>query len=186
MRKRGGPVGTTLAVSIALALTACVPSPHTVTPTPEATATPVFASDAQALAAAKAAYEGYLAASNLVAHSGAKDTSPMRRWESARQYSKDSKSFEELIIRREHTSGNSTFSRFTLQRVETNSDGTVTVGIYVCLNIEKARVLDQHDRDVTPHRPELLPLQLTFISGVMPPTSLLLDRSQVWPGNNSC
>ena len=60
----------TLALASALVLTGCTaPPPHTVAVS-SPTATPVFASDEEALAAAVEAYEKYLAVSDQIAQEG--------------------------------------------------------------------------------------------------------------------
>ena len=68
---RTGPVILTVAVLFALA--GCVPSDSQPSAAPSPSATPVFASDAEALAAAEKAYAAYLKVSDEIANDGGKD-----------------------------------------------------------------------------------------------------------------
>jgi hypothetical protein len=185
MRKRGGPVGTTLAVSIALALTACVPSPHTVTPTPEATATPVFASDAQALAAAKAAYEGYLAASDQIGNDGGRDPERISKWVAPGRLPEEVKIFLDFAKTGHRLIGRSSFFDFRLQSLSHAADGSALLAAYVCDDVSRTKVVDATGADITPKlRPRIVPLQVRFKN--LTGAQFLVEGSEPWSGEDFC
>ena len=187
MRKRGGPVGTTLAVSIALALTACVPSPHTVTPTPEATATPVFASDAQALAAAKAAYEGYLAASDQIGNDGGRDPERISKWVTKAWLPHELKSFSDFGKSGNRLSGRTTYTYFVLERRTQLALNDYEIDTYICVDISESRLRNRAGRDVTPaSREDMIPVEAEFLTTNPGQGQLLFGGSRPWPGTNFC
>jgi hypothetical protein len=185
MRKRGGLVGTTVAASIALALTACVPSPHTVAPTPEATATPVFASDAEALAAAKTAYEGYLAASDQIGNDGGRNPERISKWVGPGRLPEELKIFLDFAKTGNRLVGRSSFFDFRLQSLSRDADGSAVLAAYVCDDVSRTKVVDATGADITPKlRLRIVPLQVRFKT--LAPTRFLVEGSEPWSGEDFC
>jgi hypothetical protein len=181
----------TLAVAGALAVTlsACTPTAATVTPaaTPVATAKPVFASDAEALAAAEKAYAGYSAASDAVARDGGTNPARISDWVTMDWLAEEVSAASEFALSGHHLSGRTTYSSFALQSVGQNPLGEAVVGAYICLDVSGAKVLDTHNVDVTPpSRPNVIPIEVQFTSRAAASSTLVLSKSDPWPGTNFC
>jgi hypothetical protein len=183
MRFVTSAAGATLA---ALILAGCVQQPRPVVPSSTPTVAPVFATDADALAAAKTAYAGYLAASDAVARNGGDGVAALAAWESAPQFQRDRSSFRRFRSLKGHMVGASSFSHFKLESSSAEIGGSVRLEIYVCLNVTDTKLIDAAGRDVTPSRPLVVPLQLTYSSTKNAPRDLRLDGSDLWSGANFC
>jgi hypothetical protein len=185
MRTRKKVAAPVLAIVVVLALAGCVqPSPHII-PTAVPTTKPVFATDAAALAAAKKAYIGYLAASDEVAHDGGEGVDRLRPWVSASQFKRDSKSLAEMKAEGHHTTGASAFSDVALERSETINDKAAVVA-YICLQIGGTQLLDGSGANIGANRPLALPLEVSFVGTSAHAKTLIVDRSVTWSGTDFC
>jgi hypothetical protein len=176
----------TLVAGLALALAGCVPQPYPIVPTSQPTVAPVFKSDAAALAAAKKAYEGYLAASDAIARDGGRETSSLAELDTPKQLALDEASFARLAAANQHISGQSAYSHFTLQHIEQSAKGRVEIYAYSCIDVSGTHLLDEANNDITPDGNNVLPLQLTFVNVMAKSRALLVDGSETWSGNNFC
>jgi hypothetical protein len=178
---------TLVAALVVLLLAGCVPGDPLVTPEPEPDATPLFASDDEALAAATEAYAKYLKVSDAIAHDGGSDVERMQNLVTEVQYVKELNGFQQLLDQHLHFSGTSAFDNASLQSWVMLSPSTAQIVIYACSDVSSTRVLDADGHDVTPDsRPERTPLELEFTSASGDPRDLLLSRSEVWLGNDFC
>jgi len=177
-----------VAVGIAVAMTAsgCTKQPPPLAPDPTPTVRPVFASDAEALAAAEKAYAAYLRVNDQVARDGGRNVQLLKPIETPRQFAYDSKSFGNFLSSHSHVSGHSKYHKFALQQADSTADGGEVVKVYVCLDVSGTRVLNSRNQDVTPVGDEKLPLKVTFRSTSEAPSRLLLDGSDVWSGTDFC
>ena len=179
--------GLLLTVVTALLLSGCIPPGSTVTPEPMPSATPVFASEEEALSAAEAAYREYLAVSDLVAQDGGKD--PARFAEVVTQDWLDreidsAKTLEESGRRQK---GNSSFASIELQQLDQNDLARVLVVTYVCFDVGQLTFVNESGADVTPiDRPSFIPLQVTFESKGASNRSLLVAGNEPWTGEDFC
>ena len=169
-----------------LALAGCVQPPPRVIPTSEPSMAPVFASDADALAAAKKAFTGYLLASDSIAHSGGVNVDPLVDLDSPNQFARDKKTFATLHAASEHTSGQSSYSHFTLQSNESTGRGLVEIVAYACIDISNTQLLDAGGNLINSSRPSGAPLVLTFKNATSGSKSLVLDGSVTWQGQDFC
>jgi hypothetical protein len=172
-------------LAAALALTGCADSAPPVIPTAQPSTAPVFATSADALAAAKKAYVGYLGASDLVAHEGGDRVDPLRAWDSPRQFTNDERDFDLMRSQGHHTVGESTYSYFSLESFDMNA-GRAEVIAYVCLRIDATQLLDRSGADVGASRQLAIPLQVSFVSSEAGSQKLIVDRSVVWSGTDFC
>jgi hypothetical protein len=175
-----------LGAGLVFSLGGCVQQPRTILPTSSPSVPPVFKSDADALAAAKKTYDGYLLASDAVAHDGGGGLDRLSGWETRKQFLSDQKSFAAIEEAHEHIEGNSTYSHLIVQQIEQSANGLVRVDAYVCLDVSKTRLLAQTGQDVTPVGADVIPLQVTFSNQTAGSASLLLDGSDAWAGNDFC
>jgi hypothetical protein len=179
-------LGLIVIAATTFAASGCVQKPPPVIPTDKPSAAPVFKTDAEALAAARETYAKYVATSSEIAHDGGRGLERLDGIATKRELMTDSKEFGEFVHSSKHTTGQISFRDFRLQSVTTSSTNGVRLVAYACTDVSKTRVLDKSNHDVTPDRPEVLPLLLTFVSASPASKSLLLDWSEVWDGTNFC
>jgi hypothetical protein len=178
--------GFALLIAAALALTGCVQQAPHVIPTSEPSVAPVFKSDAAALAAAKKAYGGYLAASDQVAHDGGTGVNRLAVWDSPKQLKQDEQSFSVMKSDGHHTMGASAFSNMELQSSTVTRTGTAVVVVYVCIDVSRTTLLDSTGQNVGQSRSLVLPLEVNFESGPNSPKTLIVEGSSSWDGTNFC
>jgi len=180
---RTGPLLATAALLLALA--GCVPTSHPST-LPSASATPVFASDAEALAAAEKAYAAYLKVSDEVAQDGGKDPERFAKVVTAKWLPTEASSASTLQQSGRHQTGTTTFSHLQMEQW-TQVDRTVQVVAYTCLDSTNTRFLDVDGHDVTPSaRQTQLSLEVSFTSDPKSAAHLLVDSNEPWSGPTFC
>ncbi|MDQ1547300.1 MAG: hypothetical protein QOH69_2204 [Actinomycetota bacterium] len=185
MRTRKKVAALVVASVLSLTLAGCVqPSPHVI-PTSEPSTKPVFASDAEALAAAKSAFTAYLSVSDEVAHDGGAQVSRLAPLDSASQFKRDTKSFAEMQAEGHRTVGDSEFSDVALESSEV-SNGKAQVVAYICMQIGGTQLLDGAGANVGANRPLAVPLEVSFVSRAIGDKTLLVDRSDAWNGTDFC
>jgi len=146
-----------IALALALLPSGCSAHGTTAIPAAEPTSAPVFASDEDALAAAKMAYGNYLAISDLIS-----------------TFAKSG----------QHQVGLSTITNVKLQRLEDDGYGHVTVTIYACTDFSGTRFLDSAGQDVTPTASRAATLELEF--SLTPLSPLIMSGSGLWSGQSIC
>jgi hypothetical protein len=170
-----------------LALSGCVQHPPPAVPTSTPTATPVFATDADALAAAKTAYAGYLAASDAVGFDSGKDPERIAPWVTQQMLPNEFSSYAAMAKAGNRFSGPTSFTKFGLERRTQTVGGDAIVVVYTCLDLSKARTLDRNNRDITPKGlAHFLALEVSFTSRSAGSRSLILERSTPWQGVDFC
>lgn len=144
------------------------------------TASPVFASDEEALAAAQAAYERYSEASDQVVSSGTGDVAPLSELVTPEQLERERSEIETLVRSQRRIEGKAELASFALQDYQL--DGSATA--YVCLDVSGTRVVDASGRDVTP--PDRRPGQPLLVRFEFTEGELLLSGSEVWQSGDFC
>lgn len=178
---RTGPL--VLATAVMLALAGCVPSDSPATSAPSASPTPVFASDAEALAAAEAAYAAYQAAVDEVLFDGGSDPGRLKRLVSKRVYADELKGFQLASSKGWRSTGGTTFDRFTLESY-TPSDPSAVVIAYVCSDVSAVNVFDASGASVVAEsRPDRTPFEVTF---ALRDGDLTVASNDVWSGGGVC
>ena len=183
MGMRTGPA--LLAVAVLLTLAGCVPSTSHPTAAPSASATPVFASDAEALAAAEKAYAAYLKVSDEVAHDGGKDPERIANYVTPGRLQSELRTSDLFESKKIKTTGSTTFENAILQQVEVIGTGT-SVTLYACWDATGVRVVDIDGNDATPINRvdrQTLEIVLTTTKGKLP---LRLKSDDAWSGQSSC
>ncbi len=182
MRSRMRAVGLTLAFACALVVSGCTPPQSSPTPTPSPAATPVFASDAEALAAATAAYKKYILVSNLVAHSGGAQPDRISSVATGEVLRDDLSTFARFRSQMLRGTGSATFRNFRIQSTDVS---TGAIGAYVCLDVSDTDVVDAKGAStLTADRVTVVPFELKFERGSG--EDLLLAESSVWKGGSVC
>ena len=169
------PLALTLAVL--LTLTACVPAPNqsrqegTVAPTDA----PLFASDAEALAAAEEVYREYSVVADQVAEG--RDVQDLAKFVTNEWLEQETLTYLSLREEQKRLVGQSTIRSINLQSFADNR-----VVIYVCHETSNIRVIDASGADVTPaDRPPTATLQVTL---TVDESRLLISDSELW--STSC
>lgn len=171
-----------------LLLAGCMPVEPTVAPVPEPSATPAFASDEEALAAATDAYAKYLEVSDAITANGGVGVEEVSRLVTAEQYPKEVASFSAYSDRNLHTSGASVSEVFGLQSFSTGvGNDDTSIVIYVCVDVTGVAILNDSNEDVTPlNSPNRYPLEVEFASESSTPPGLKIARSETWSGTDFC
>ena len=170
---------------IAIALAGCSAQPPTSKETTSATEQkPLFATDAEALAAAEAAYANYLEVSDQIARDGGANPERLKGLVSDALYSEQLSAYKELQSSGIHAGGSTAMDHFRIQNFSNlASGGTFTT--YVCLDVSSNPVLDSQGSDVTPNnRQSRIPLSIGFVGEGS--KSLIINSSEVWTGTNFC
>jgi hypothetical protein len=171
---------------VALGLAGCVLQPPPTVPTSTPTVAPMFATDADALAAARTAYAGYLTASDAVNRNGGADMGPLVPWATEREIASDRQTLDTINRAHEHVVGHLNFYGLSLEHVEPAYRGITKVVVYVCLDVRDTKVLDSRGRDVTPTRSGVLPLEVTLDNGGHTVGHLQVRGSESWLGTDFC
>jgi hypothetical protein len=187
MRKPTSRPRAAIATSIALAgallvsVAGCAAAP-TASPagsSAPSAAAPLFASDAEALAAATAAYSKYLEVSDQIARDGGANPERLKPYVSASLLEQQVKEYQAIAGKALHAAGSSSFNSLKLQ-----SRTVSGVSAYVCLDVSGLRVLNAANSDVTPSsRQSKIPLSISVASAT---SGFLVDSSDVWTGTNFC
>jgi len=177
------------ATALVATLAACTPDEAppgaTAAGTPTPTATPVFATEAEALAAVETAYTGYTRASDAVAQSSGSEPERLTKWVTKDWWDVEISDAKAWRQSGERLQGRTRFFDLDIQRVTPTQSG-VTVGAYVCVDISHTKLLNRSGADITPaDRADVYALELEF-SSATPATRLVLGRSEPWSNPSRC
>ncbi|TFD42619.1 hypothetical protein E3T33_12270 [Cryobacterium sp. TMT1-2-1] len=171
------------------ALAACAPAP---TPVPghtaAATDAPVFASDEEALAAAKKAYAGYLHMSDQILMDGGSGPERIKGYASTRLAELEIESYGRTKAKGLRSTGGSLFSNMTIQsRGDATVQGRGVLTVYLCSDVSEVDFLDSRGQSVvSPSRPDRTPFEVSFDLASMDPVELLVASADVWQGAGIC
>jgi hypothetical protein len=175
--------GTALAV--VLLLSGCVPTAPPASPTPGARATPVFASEAEALAAATKAYAAYVKVSDEILAEGGNNPERIQEVATGVQLGADLSGFESARNGKVHSVGSTTFESVVLQQYDDKSDKGF-VGVYLCEDVSNVDVVDAGGISVvTVSRPDRVKYQVTFDRSNDRSAELLVAKKTAW-GDGKC
>jgi len=174
------------ALSLALllgSLAACTDVPRIPPPEPAATSTPLFATDQEALEAATAAYEEYLAAVDVLLQDPAGDLNALTAVASGGALLAAEESIQSFIQQGLRTTGPRELTNVVLQRADSDGE-TVEVGIYVCENVTTVDLLNSDDQSlVEADRPNLTAFEVVLLFAS---DGSRVDRRDVWVGGGVC
>lgn len=154
----------------------------TLPPTPSAT--PIFASEEEALAAAEEAYAAYSEMSDAISSEGGAEPERIAPFVTEDQLEREVETAEYFSSRSLRAVGSPTVTYFQLQQFSESVNGAEIV-VYVCLDVSETRVVDATGTDVTPpNRESIVPLEVEFEGEAA--DALLVSRSEVWSGSSFC
>jgi hypothetical protein len=179
---RTGPL--VLATAVMLALAGCVPSDSPATSAPSASPTPVFASDAEALAAAEAAYAAYLKVSDQILAGGGMHPEQLLEVASESVYATEAVGYASAKQKGWRSVGASKVDGAELQSYESN-DPSHLVTAYLCIDVSGVDVVDSAGVSVVSStRPDRTAFEISF--GLKNNKRLIVLNKQVWPGGGIC
>ena len=193
-RRVHGFVLAAIALPFALGtLSGCMGAPDSApvalaTPVTEATATPtdtppVFASNDEALTAAKDAYSEYQVMSNKIAHEGGAEAERISEYTGGEVLESELATYERMLTDKIHLVGDLAFDSFTLQSADLSSGDVIA---YVCLDVSQTDVIDAAGASVVPAgRPDRYPLQVALLHDSSA-NRLFVEKSDSWSGSNFC
>ncbi len=167
-------------------LTACTEATR-IPPPEQLTATePLFATDEEALEAATAAYEEYLAVSADASSRPSEDPKLVAPLVTEQYLSDFKRSLEQLAVGGLRTTGSTALVNSSLQQYFEDTGGA-TVVIYTCLDVTGATVVDAEGVDMTPaDRALLVSLEVTLVSPSSSTNPLQVANSEAWSGGAIC
>ena len=170
---------------LAVALSGCAGAPApTPTPTVSASAAPIFASDEEALAAAEAAYERFLAASAQATSKGGPGVAGLAAVASGNAYVSQVESVEDYLNDRVHSTGRRTFATYALQSVVLGADEVVVVSFYVCDDLRGLDVLREDGSSVVASDRVVDVPYLVVVEGER--ESMKVSEKALWERENFC
>jgi hypothetical protein len=172
--------------ALTLLLTGCVPSDPVVTPVPVPSATPLFATDADALKAAEDAYAAYLKVSDQILADGGADPGRIDAVATSSVAKEDLITFKKYAAQGLRLQGQITFSKTTLESYSPAPDSTEIVAVYLCIDVAATDVLDSNGRSVvSPGRQLVTAFEIGF--DVPKGSSVLkVSRHDAWTGADFC
>jgi hypothetical protein len=174
------------ALAVALLLSGCVPTPTPPSSTPKPTATPVFASEAEALAAATKAYAAYQRV--LDQAFSTYDTSRLTQVSSGSALSKAKASAMEYERAGKHQTGLAAIDKvsFVNSPLDSPQSDSFDAQAYLCLDLSDVDVLGGDGKSVVPpgsdrRFPVVASFKLSRSS-----QALIVDEDESWSGANFC
>ncbi len=179
-------LGLAVVAGLALGLTGCSqPSAHVI-PKSEPSAKPVFASDADALAAAKAAYLAYLAVSDQIMADGGANPERLLTVVTPAQLQIEQQGYEQVRSNHWHGIGETKLDLISLQGYFPGHRKGI-VSAYVCVDYGSTDVVDTAGKSVVwPTRPRVQAMQVTFDLANSGATRLKLADDQPWTEGGVC
>ncbi|MEG0362407.1 MAG: hypothetical protein RR600_01155 [Aurantimicrobium sp.] len=166
---------------IAIVLAGCsaqTPAPQETTAATEQK--PLFATDAEALAATEAAYANYLEVSDQIARDGGANPERLKGLVSDALYKDEVIGFQQIAQDQSVAVGASNFDTVHLQGYDAKS-----VSTYLCIDHSQIHLQNRSGEDVTsPNRVDRYPLVVTFSSEGN--GNLKIESSETWSGQNFC
>lgn len=172
----------TAALAVVLLLTGCSLASPEVAPTPTPSATPVFASEEEALAAAEEAYAAYVTLADQIFIEGGKNPERLSSVATGEFLEAAIHGYRDVQRNGWHSTGGTVFRHFELQSYSEGAASEILTA-YVCEDVSAVDVLDgQGASVVSSSRPDSTTLQVAFdlIDGAM-----LISGREAW-SNDPC
>lgn len=171
-----------------LGLAGCTQPPPHVIPTSEPSTKPVFASDAEALAAAKKAYVAYLAVSDQILIDGGEGPNRLLTVATSAELKRQLPGFAAEASKKWRSTGGTRIDTISLQSYDTTApSGRGIVTVYACIDVADVSVLDHNGESVVSStRPTTSTFQASFDLARRQPPRLIVADEQPWQGTGIC
>jgi hypothetical protein len=193
MSFRGGTrsaiaVAVLIVVSCVSLTTACTRDETEVEPAPSPTSTPPFATDEEALEAARATYEGFMEASESILSLDESDASKIDEYVTLEMAQREKASYAEYVADGRTLTGRSVIISAELQKYDSQPQiGGSTVFAYVCVDFSAVDVLDRDGVSIVAgSRPAHVPFEVIFLWDPPAPNDLRISSNAVWAGDGVC
>lgn len=185
MTRSAYQVAATLLIgaSTVLALAGCSfesKAESTLAPTFSSAPTRLFATEEEAIAAAKALYDEYSLVSDSIAR-GEFESSAITPFVTAEEYVREEEGFRAFRDKRLRLAGETVSYGFAAQDVDLTAGA---ISFYICLDVSASRVLNDSGDDVTP--PGRGDKQPVLVDAITQGGRLLIDSHESWSGDNFC
>jgi len=179
-----------LIVVCSLCVTACTREATRLSASTVASATeaPLFASDEEALNAARATYERFMEVSEAVLSSGGEGAERIDDLVVPEIAEREKASYAASAADGRTLTGRSSISAATLQYFEPHASANEpVVKIYVCVDFSDVDVLDQDGNSiVSASRPPRIPFEVSFGRDITLDIPLRIVANDVWAGAGVC
>jgi len=181
-------VGTILLVLGCLSLTSCAPDEPVSDAKPTPTVTPLFASEEEALEAARATYEGFLRTSKIIVDEDGASSERIDEFATTEVADPEKRGFANLAAANERIIGEISLEEVLLQAYRPQAPGGLDVmSVYACVNVGDTDVVDEGGNSVVAaDRPDKTAFEVTFDSYTPSATKLRLSSKVVWEGSGVC
>ena len=175
------------ALAVALVLVGCVPTTTPASPAPKSSTTPVFATEAEALAAATEAYAAYVRVSDEILADGGKNPERIEQVSSGQALDGALSGYSDFRQQGLHSVGDSKIDHVSLQKFSRDSaTGENLVSIYACLDVKGVDVFDQTGASVvSSQRPSRQPFQV-FVDWRESKQQLVVSSREPWLDGGIC
>lgn len=153
-------------------------------PEPDPSVTPVYASEAEALAAAEELYGRYLGVENKLGQGGWKDLDQLSTVLTGAALDNEVESANSLAQKGFRQVGEAKFDSLKLQQLRDSGPGTVDITFYVCSDVSTVDVVNREGSSVvSADRPDRQPIEAraTDRGG-----ALKIVRRDAWSGDDFC
>jgi hypothetical protein len=166
----------------AMMLSGCVEARPVAAGSPSPIASPIFASEEEALAAATEAYAAYVRVSDEVFADGGLNPERMELVATGIQLATDLAGFRKALLTAVRSTGGTTFQPLQLQKYDENSDhGHSIVVAYLCEDVSMVDVVDSQGVSiVSAARPNVVSYEVRFDTNGDMPKSLLVSGKEPW------
>lgn len=187
-RAAGRKVAVACACLLLLPLAGCAEAATSAPTSSPPTPTPVFASDEEALAAATAAYAGYVETADQIINEGGIEPERIERYATGDLAESEIESYRSFAREGLHGTGQSTFSNMSIQSLGTGSDGTEDVlTAYVCSDVSATDIVDSSGISTLASKSNpRTPFLVVFDLSSLIPLRLKVSSATVWNGEGVC
>jgi hypothetical protein len=182
--------GGCLATATLLSIAGCVPSTPAPAATPSAKASaaaPVFASDEEALAAARSTYEQFVSTvDTVIAENGA---SPGRidAFATPALAAEEKQGIQDFVAKGYTVTGRAVVTNAVFQSRSRTGELEGVVTLYVCMDVSGIEITDSAGTSaVEDTRPDLAALEVTFDAQADKPSELVVASKSAWNGGGVC
>lgn len=171
---------------LVLAMVGCTPTTVIPPASPPSAEAPLFASDEEALAAATAAYEEFLAVSSQILQDGGREPERLIPLVSEEIYQTELEGFNEFQVNGWRAVGESELIEADLQQHIPGGSSNTQVVIYSCIGLAGTDVVsaDSGESVIASDRPEVLAFEVAFESN--PEGSLVIVEERLWSEAEIC
>ncbi len=183
--RRLTPLALAPAAALLVALVGCSDTPEIPDADPAPSASPLFASEEEALEAATAVYEEYVGVSNQVLADGGSDPERVARFLSPDIFESEAAGFAAVATEGTSFEGGTQITGFRLQQVADGPDGGADVQLYVCVTNEGTVRLGRDGMPTAEQPPTFLGTFEVIVS-FRPEVEPIIDRKDLWAEGNQC